>query len=73
MSSTGEDWTEQLFDLQSQLAFQEETIVTLDRTLIAQQQRIDQLEATLRRMDARFAELVTSLEPQGDEPPPPHY
>jgi len=58
--------------LETKVAFQEDTIQQLNDALVAQQHRIDQLEALLRVLAEQFG---TSQEPteQLVEPPPPHY
>ncbi len=58
--------------LETKLAFQEHTLQELSDALVAQQARMDRLEARL----AMLAEQVhTRGEEGGDgpEPPPPHY
>ncbi len=57
--------------LETKLAFQEDTIAKLSDALVAQQARIDRLEA-------RIAQLVEELRAQHDagdaaSEPPPHY
>lgn len=61
-----------LEDLESKLAFQEDTLHRLNEALVAQQARIDQLEAVVRSLAGR---LEASLEGGAEmpEPPPPHY
>jgi SlyX protein len=58
--------------IETKLAFQEDTLQQLHEALVAQQARIDQLEAML--------ELLIEQQRSGDadaaalpEPPPPHY
>lgn len=59
--------------METKLAFQEDALQQLSDALVAQQGRIDRLEA-------RLALLAEQIEGQGepgaghaDEPPPPHY
>ena len=62
--------TERLDRLESQLAFQEDTIQQLSETLIAQQKRIDFLERMLEHLKSIQEEQT------GDAPIheiPPHY
>lgn len=58
--------------LETKVAFQEDTIQQLNDALVAQQQRIDQLEVLLRVL---AEQLRTAQEPAEElvEPPPPHY
>lgn len=63
---------EQLADLQRRYAFQENDLRRLDEALRAQDKRIEELSRRL----AQLVEHVRSLgpaEPEGEEPPPPHY
>jgi SlyX protein len=61
-----------LDDIESKLAFQEDTLHRLSEALVGQQARIDQLEAAVRNLAGRL---------QGDaddgaempDPLPPHY
>lgn len=73
MSNSSPSLSEQLCDLQSQVAFQEDTLQTLDRVVTAQQSRIDRLEALVEALQARLGDLGAWVEEQRDEPPPPHY
>jgi SlyX protein len=61
-----------LEDLETRVAFQEDTIQQLNDALVRQQHRIDQLEASLRML----VEQLQTVEERDDlleEPPPPHY
>ena len=62
--------TERMDALESQLAFQEETIQQLSDALIAQQKRIDVLEGKLEQLLT-----MRSEEPEADSlvEIPPHY
>jgi len=61
-------------DLQIRLAFQEDTLQALDRTVARQQQHIEALEAELNRLKELVRELTPpEAGPVGEEPPPPHY
>lgn len=64
---------EQLFELQTQLAFQEDVLQVLDGVVTAQQQQIDQLQRQLDGWRQMVEELQGSLENQRDQAPPPHY
>ncbi len=63
----------QLVELQTQLAFQEDALQTLDGVVTAQQQRIDQLQRQLERWHGLVDELRGALESQREQAPPPHY
>lgn len=58
--------------LETKLAFQEDTIVQLNDALVAQQARIDRLEARIDLLTEQLRTLGDEGE-DGTEPPPPHY
>jgi len=64
-----------LIEIETKLAFQEDTIQALNTVVCQQQKQIDQLEATLRLLIDRFRQLSADPPPAG--PPadekPPHY
>lgn len=64
---------EQLVELQTQLAFQEDVLQVLDGVVTAQQQQIDQLQRQLDGWRQMVEELQGSMENQRDQAPPPHY
>ena len=64
---------EELIELQSQFAFQEQTIAELNEALIAQQQQIDRLQKQLMMLMDRLTELEGEPSPAGVDEKPPHY
>jgi SlyX protein len=69
---------EALVELQSQLAFQEDTLQALNDTLIHQQQRIDAMEQELSLHRQKLVELMEALADRASTSPamderPPHY
>ena len=63
-------------ELESQLAFVEDTVSALDSALAAQQQHIMKLEQELELLRARLIEQGVRLDeitPSKTDPPPPHY
>ncbi|MCP4043991.1 MAG: SlyX family protein [Gammaproteobacteria bacterium] len=65
---------ERIIELETKVAFQDETIELLNQTVIQQQQAIDQLQLELKEIKSmlearRDTEVVTRTE----EPLPPHY
>jgi SlyX protein len=69
---------EQLVEMQSQLAFQEDTLQALNEIVIRQQQQIGALEQELTLHREKLAALVESLServtPVGaSDERPPHY
>ena len=63
----------EIAELETRLAFSDETIAQLDAALVAQQLRIDRLEA---RLEALVLEVRQSGQEDVDDDgyqPPPHY
>ena len=65
----------QLVELQTQLAFQDDTITELNRVLALQQQDLAQLKTQWQLLQAQYAELHQRLSADGsasllDEKPP---
>ncbi|MFT3930432.1 MAG: SlyX family protein [Spongiibacteraceae bacterium] len=73
MSEVLQQVQQQLVELQTQLAFQEDVIRALDDVVIAQQQRLDQLEQSNQRVERQLADMLVSLEAQASTELPPHY
>ena len=65
---------QRLIALEEQLAHQEHTLQDLNDALLAQQRRLDQLQAQCRRLEQRLVSLAERLpdDPDAGEPPP-HY
>ena len=60
--------------LQMKLAFQEDTIESLNQALIEQQKQIDELQFQLKRLDSKVNAIEPSnLSSEKEEAPPPHY
>jgi SlyX protein len=62
-----------LDELEGRLAFQEDTIASLNEALVVQQQRITYLEKMLELLIERYREAMPDSPAPGEEPPPPHY
>jgi SlyX protein len=63
-----------LIELETRLAFQEDTIQQLNSVLARQQQDILRLERAVEDLTAQLRALAPALVAQrGDETPPPHY
>jgi uncharacterized coiled-coil protein SlyX len=70
--------SEQLIELQTQLAFQEDLLRDLNEVLIHHQQQIDALQRELLQHRAKLADLFSSMSDKGaapgpEEERPPHY
>ena len=65
---------ERLNELETQLAFQENTINSLNEVMARQQQQIEVLEQQVRQLAGQIEQLADAMaRPSADEPPPPHY
>ena len=61
-------------DLESRLAFQDDTLQTLNEVVFAQQRAIERLELQLQALAKRQAEVFGQLGgADQEEAPPPHY
>lgn len=65
---------ERITELESRVAFQDDTIQKLNDVIVAQQEQIDNLTVEVRAL----AEQLRALSPQfiaseSEETPPPHY
>ncbi|MEH6471557.1 MAG: SlyX family protein [Halopseudomonas sp.] len=65
---------EQLIDLQTRVAFQDDTIQALNEALSHQQLELERLTQMVKVLNAQLKQVVPeSGANQADEPPPPHY
>lgn len=63
-----------IIDLESKLAFQDETINELNEVITDQQQQLDQLREEIRLLSLRISSVAeSSAGSEEKEPPPPHY
>lgn len=63
-----------IVELQSKLAFQDETINELNEVITDQQNQLDQLRVEIRLLGLRIASVAESSSVSEEkEPPPPHY
>ncbi len=65
----------ELDELQTRVAFQEQTLLELDDALRSQQQQIMNLEKLVVRLQNELRALAATAPAMSaqDEPPPPHY
>ncbi len=64
----------QIIELETRLAFQEQTIQELNGAMVDQQRQIDGLRSELQRLHDRVGALGTSaVADTSEETPPPHY
>jgi SlyX protein len=64
---------ERIDDLESRLAFQDDTIQSLNDVLVAQQRVVDRLQLQMAALLKRHEELVGQFESSEQDAPPPHY
>jgi SlyX protein len=64
---------ERVTDLESRLAFQDDTIQALNNVLVSQQKVVDRLQLQMAALLKRQEEMVGQFESFEEEAPPPHY
>lgn len=65
---------ERMAELESRLAFQDDTLQALNDELVRQQRDIERLQLLVSALSQRQAELQTQIGIEdGEEAPPPHY
>ncbi len=64
---------ERIADLESRLAFQDDTIQALNDVVVRHQQALDRLRLQVDALIKRQEELSGQLGVEPDELPPPHY
>ncbi|OYQ07800.1 hypothetical protein B7L09_24440 [Pseudomonas mandelii] len=60
-------------DLESQLAFQDDTIQSLSDVLATQQRAVERLQLQMAALLKRQEEMGGQFESSEEEAPPPHY
>jgi SlyX protein len=63
----------QLIDLQTQVAFQEDTLTALDDVVTSQQRQIERLTALCERLSRQLDQVASSLPASSEPEVPPHY
>jgi SlyX protein len=64
---------EEIIDIQSRLAFQEDALTELNRVAARQQQEIRELKKAIKEMKEGLKSVAAALPGHGKEEPPPHY
>ena len=62
-----------VMDLESRLAFQDDTIQALNDVLVMQQNAVDRLQMQMAALLKRQEEMGSQFETSEEEAPPPHY
>ncbi len=66
--------TQRLDDLESRIAFQEDTLDTLNAIVARQDLEIQRLTSMVKALNGQVKQLApASSDDLADEPPPPHY
>lgn len=68
-----EELRQQLVDLQSQLAFQEDTICALDAVVARQQQQLANLQEVWETQKSQLEQMSSQLDKGSVIERPPHY
>lgn len=68
-----QDFATKLEALEIKLAFQEDTIDTLNAMVTRQDKEIQQLWAANKLLKQSLNDMKSGSESDGPEPPPPHY
>jgi len=64
---------ERVTDLESRLAFQDDTIQALNDVLVAQQKAVERLQLQMAALLKRQEEMVGQFGSFEEDAPPPHY
>ncbi len=67
---------QRLIELETRIAFQDDTIEQLNQIIAAQQRQIDQLHKEIAAIAARLSEsgvITSNIATLAEETPPPHY
>jgi len=67
------DIDERINDLESRLAFQDDTVQALNDALVAQQRLLERLQLQVAALIKRQDEVGSQFGLAEDEAPPPHY
>ncbi|MDR0276492.1 MAG: SlyX family protein [Paucimonas sp.] len=64
---------ERVMELESRLAFQDDTLATLNDVLVEQQRVVERLQLQMAALLKRYEEVMGQYESSEEEAPPPHY
>ncbi|WP_110947329.1 SlyX family protein [Pseudomonas bohemica] len=64
---------ERVMDLESRLAFQDDTIQALNDVLVAQQRSLERMQLQMAALIKRQEEMGGQFEAFEEDAPPPHY
>jgi SlyX protein len=70
----GTEMNQRIEELETQLAFQEDTLQTLNEIVTRQQLQIDKLSHDVQVLSEQLLQLSDAMRrPESEEAPPPHY
>lgn len=64
---------DRLVDLETRLAFQEQTLEKLNEVIVDQERRLDVLSKRLQAAEERLRAIPVSNVERSEDEPPPHY
>jgi SlyX protein len=64
---------EEIIDIQSRLAFQEDALTELNKVAARQQREIRELKEEIKQLKEGLKSVAASIPGRGEEEPPPHY
>ena len=64
---------ERVMELDSRLAFQDDTLLALNDVIVEQQRVVDRLQLQMAALLKRYEEVMGQYEASEEEAPPPHY
>ncbi|MFD2643096.1 SlyX family protein [Pseudomonas japonica] len=64
---------DRVMELESRLAFQDDTLTALNDVLVEQQRVVERLKQQMAALLKRYEEVMGQYEASEDEAPPPHY
>lgn len=74
MPDPHETIADRIDNLETRIAYQDEIIEALNKTVIEQWARLDEALARIRHLESRLREVqVSTIRDPSEETPPPHY
>jgi len=64
---------ERVMELESRVAFQDDTLLALNDVLVEQQRVVERLQLQMAALLKRYEEMVGQYSASEEEAPPPHY
>lgn len=64
---------ERVMELESRVAFQDDTLLALNDVLVEQRRVVDRLQLQMAELLKRYEDMVGQFGVSEDEAPPPHY